>query len=220
MPAEPHKGTVPVPSCFSRSMLSFAFLVLGGVQAGVGQLLPSSQEILLRPGDAIRIEVKDEPLLSGQCTVAEDGRALLPLVGLLPVAGLPFDEVRREITERYSRELIEPVVIATPILRIAVLGEVRLPGLLPVDPTYTMADLLAAAGGLTPLADQDRISLIRNGSVLESKIDPQALAASTGFQSGDQILVGRQSWARENLPIFIGAFTSVGVAIITALLVR
>ena len=108
----------------------------------------------------------------------------------------------------------------TPVLRIAVLGEVRLPGLFPVDPTYTMADLIAAAGGLTPLAANGRISLVRGGTVLEGRIDPQSLTVTTRFQSGDQIVVGKQSWARENLPAFIGAFTAVAVAVITGLLVR
>ncbi len=34
------------------------------------------------------------------------------------------------------------------------------------------------------------------------------------------VVVGKQSWARENLPAFIGAFTAVAVAVITGLLVR
>ena len=214
-----------MPSSFSRSLVSRSLLVLvllflGGVRAGVGQLLPPPGEILLRPGDAIRVEVKDEPQLSGEFTVAENGHVLLPLVGLLPVAGRPFDEVRQAITRAYARELIEPVLVVTPVLRIAVLGEVRLPGLFPVDPTHTLADLIAAAGGLTPLAANGRISLVRNGTVLEGRIDPKSLTVSTRFQSGDQIVVGKQSWARENLPTFIGAFTAVAVAIITGLLVR
>ncbi len=220
MPAEPNKGTVQVPSSLSRSLLVLILLFLGGVKGAAGQLLPPPQEILLRPGDAIRIELKDEPQLGGEFTVAEDGQVLLPLVGLLPVAGRPFDEVRQAITRAYARELIEPVLVATPVLRIAVLGEVRLPGLFPLDPTHTMADLIAAAGGLTPLAANGQISLVRNGTVLESSIDPQSLTVRTRFQSGDQIVVGKQSWARENLPAFIGAFTSVAVAIITGLLVR
>ena len=209
-----------MPSSLSRTVATLILLVLGVIRAGVGQLLPPPEEILLRPGDAIRVEVKDEPTLSGQVTVAADGQALFPLVGLLPVAGRPFDDVQREIEQAYGRELIEPVVIATPVLRIAVLGEVRLPGLLPVDPTYTMADLIAAAGGLTPLANYGEVSLIRDGSVLEGRLDPQALTVPIRFQSGDQILVGKHGWVRENLPIFIGAFTSVGVAVITALLIR
>ena len=58
------------------------------------------------------------------------------------------------------------------------------------------------------------------GTVLEGRIDPQSLTVSTRFQSGDQIVVGRQGWARENLPTFVAAFTSVAVALITVLLVR
>ena len=220
MPAEPNKGTVPVPSSFSRCLLVPVLFVLSWVETSAGQVLPPPEEILLRPGDAIRIELKDEPQLSGEFTVAENGQVLLPLAGLLPVAGRPFDEVRREITRAYARELIEPVVVATPVLRIAVLGEVRLPGLFPVDPTHTLADLIAAAGGLTPLAANGRISLVRGGTVLEGRIDPQSLTVTTRFQSGDQIVVGKQSWARENLPAFIGAFTAVAVAVITGLLVR
>ena len=220
MEAEPNKGTVPVPFSFSRSLLAPVLFVLSWVDASAGQLLPPPEEILLHPGDAIRIEVKDEPQLSGEFTVAGNGQVLFPLVGLLPVTGRPFDEVRREITQAYGRELIEPVLVATPVLRIAVLGEVRAPGLFPVDPTHTLADLIAAAGGLTPLADNGGVSLIRNGTVLEGRIDPQSLTVTTRFQSGDQLVLSRQGWARENLPAFIIGFTSVAVAIITGLLVR
>ena len=116
MPAEPNKGTVLVPSSFSRCLFVPVLFVLSWVDASAGQLLPPPEEILLRRGDAIRIEVKDEPQLNGQFTVAENGQVLFPLVGLLPVAGRPFDEVRREITRAYARELIEPVLVATPVL--------------------------------------------------------------------------------------------------------
>jgi polysaccharide export outer membrane protein len=197
-----------------------SLFALSVVEAVSGQLLPPPEEIVLRPGDAIRLEVKDEPALRGEFTVTVAGQALLPLVGLLPVTERPFSDVRQEITKAYARELVEPVVVATPVLRIAVLGEVRLPGLFPVDPTHTLADLIAAAGGLTPLADHSRISLVRGGTVMEGSIDPQSVALKTRFQSGDQLVVGKQGWARENLPVFIGAFTSVAVAIITGLLLR
>ncbi len=220
MRAEPNKGSVPVPSSLQRSLFVSSLFAMSVGQAASGQLLPPPEDIVLRPGDAIRLEVKDEPTLRGEFTVTGEGQALFPRVGLLPVTGRPFSDVRLEITRAYARELIEPVVITTPVLRIAVLGEVRLPGLFPVDPTHTLADLIAAAGGLAPLADHSRISLVRGGTVIEGSIDPQSVTLKTRFQSGDQLVVGKQGWARENLPVFIGAFTSVAVAIITGLLLR
>lgn len=181
---------------------------------------PAAAPLRLRPGDAVRLQVRDEPGLSGQYIVDGDGAALLPLVGLVRVAGRDFDDVRREVVEAYGRELARPEVRLTPVLRIAVLGEVQRPGLVPVDPTYGLAEVIASAGGLTPAAARDRITLVRDGrAVLTTDVEslPSVQAA---LLSGDQIVVGRRGWISENLPVFIGAGTSVMVALVTALLLR
>jgi polysaccharide export outer membrane protein len=176
----------------------------------------------LRPGDALRIELRDEPSLGGNFTVDGEGQALLPLIGLVRVAGRPFGDVRRDVLTAYGRELVDAPgrVRVTPVLRISVLGEVVNPGLVPVDPTFSLADVVASAGGLTPSADRKEISLMRDGlAVLTTSLDEIA-QVRTPILSGDHVVVGRRSWLYENLSILVGGAVSVAAAVATALILR
>ena len=209
-----------MPSSLSRLFAFVSVAVIAFPEAGAGQLLAPLGDLVLRAGDEIRVEIKDEVLLNGEYTVDQEGRVLLPLIGLKDVTHGPFSAVRRELLEAYAHELTEPVVILTPLMRISVLGEVRAPGVFPVDPSHTLADMIATAGGLTIEADTERISIIRAGIVFETTIDPRTGDLSLPMQSGDQIVVGRRSTLSQNLPIFLSALTSVAVAVVTSLLIR
>ena len=196
------------------------FLLVSAPVFASGQAAPDAPSVRLRAGDAVRLEVGDEPALGGDLTVDESGRVLFPLVGLLPVAGRDFEDVRREVGAAFARELRNQPVRITPLLRIAVLGEVRLPGLYPVDPTFTMGDVLSLAGGLGPEADRSRVELVRDGRVIETADALDLGALSQRLRSGDQIVVGRRSWMRTYAATFVGAGASVVVALVTALLLR
>ncbi len=178
---------------------------------------PASGETRLQPGDMVRLEVGGEPHLNGDYRVVEGGVALLPLIGLVEVAGRRFAEVRSEIREGLGRELLDPEVVVVPVLRIAVLGEVRQPGLLPVDPTMSMADVIASAGGLTPTADEGKVMLVRDG-VATPLAFGEPSTAGRPLLSGDQIVVGRRSWLRENLNVVLTTGGSVLAAIVTSLI--
>jgi polysaccharide export outer membrane protein len=178
------------------------------------------QSIRLRPGDAVRLEVRDEPTLTAEYPVDVDGLVLLPMVGIVPVAGRAFSDVQRDVLEAFRRELASPVIRLTPVLRIAVLGEVVRPGLIPVDPTLTLADILASAGGLSPSANRSDISLIRDGQRVLTTTAEEVALVRTPLLSGDQIFVGRHSWLQENVSILVGGGVSVIAALVTALVLR
>jgi protein involved in polysaccharide export with SLBB domain len=192
-------------------------MLLYGPSPGLAQDAPP---VRLRPGDAVRLEVRDEPALSGEILVDEGGRVLLPLVGLVSVAGRDFAEVRRDVAAAYARELAHREVRVTPLLRIAVLGEVRSPGLYPVDPTYTLADVIAKAGGLGPEANRSRIELVRGGAVVATVGERDAAALAQALRSGDQVVVARRSWASANTATLVGTGASLLVAVLTALILR
>jgi polysaccharide export outer membrane protein len=158
--------------------------------------------------------------LSGQFQVGEDGKVLLPLVGLVAVADQPFEQLQRRITELYQSELQEPVLRLVPLQRIAVLGEVRMPGLYPLDPTATLADAIAAAGGLSPLARRSRIQLVRGEAVTRASLDPGSEGLRLKVRSGDQIIVGRRSWLSDNAGVLLGLLGSVAAAAVTSLVLR
>jgi polysaccharide export outer membrane protein len=176
--------------------------------------------IRLRPGDVVRVEVRDEPSLGGQFPVAEDGNIMIPLLGIISVAGRPFEEVEADVRAAYARELADPVIRVLPMVRIAVLGEVMRPGLFPVDATHTLGDVLATVGGFTPFADRDEITLERDGVRMRIPYKPGEPGLHQPLRSGDRILVARRSWFSENLAIFVGAAASVAAAAITTLIVR
>lgn len=205
---------------FAPCLVAAAALAAAAAGALEAQGSQPSDALVLRPGDAIRLQVKDEPALSGEFPVNEDGRTLFPLVGLVEVAGRPFAAVREDLRAGYARDLLDPVVVATPLVRLAVLGEVRAPGVFPIDPTMTLGDVLASVGGLAPRGDEGKISLVREGEVIAARIEPGAPLLAMPLRSGDQIVVGRQGWAREHMAVFVGAAASVAAAAVTSLIIR
>jgi polysaccharide export outer membrane protein len=206
-------------SSFVRSVVLAVTLLLVTPLAALAQSGPDASPLRLRPGDAVRLQVRDEPQLSGEFRLDEAGQVMLPLIGLVPVAGRDFAEVRREVVSGYDRELTLSEVSLTPLLRIAVLGEVRQPTLYPVDPTYTLVDVLALAGGLTASADRERILIVRDGVEIALSADEE-LTLARQLRSGDQIVVGRRGWLAENGAILLSGATSLVVAVITTLLLR
>lgn len=178
------------------------------------------EPVRLRPGDVVRIEVRDEPSLGGQFQVGEDGLVLIPVIGLVPVAGRPFDEVRDDVRRAYTTQLSDPVLRITPLTRVAVLGEVMRPGVFHIEPTQTLADLLAMVGGLTPFADRGKVMLLRDGATIRVRIDPEDASLSRRLRSGDRIMVGRRGWLSEHLAIFVSAAASVAAAAATSLIIR
>lgn len=197
-------------------LLPFLVLVLLPRAAAAQQ---TGADLRLRPGDVVRLEVGREPQMNGEYRVGEDGRVLLPLVGFVAVAGLPFGDAIHAIRNAYAVELADPAVAVTPVLRIAVLGEVRQPGLVPVEPSLTLADVVASAGGLTPDGAPDDIQLVREGETLRLSLLDRS-AAEMGLHSGDQVVVGRRSWFSRNTPVLISASASVAAAVLTALILR
>lgn len=174
----------------------------------------------LRPGDAVRLAVKNELELSGEYPVLSDGTVLLPLVGIIQVSGLAFGAVEERVRAAFARELADPVLALMPVVRVAVLGEVRVPGLYLMDGTFDVTEALARAGGLTPSGSMERIALLRDGRSERLQPTGDTPLPLVTIQPGDQLVVGRRSWFAENTNVLIGAGTSVLVAAITTLLVR
>jgi polysaccharide export outer membrane protein len=194
-----------------------ALLLLLAATAAAAQ---TTGDLRLRPGDGVRLAVRDEPTLSGDFPVVEPGRVLLPELGLIEVGGRPFSAVEAEVRAGYGRILVDREVVVVPLVRVAVLGEVRQPGLFPVDPSQTVADLLASAGGVTATGSTGNIDLVRGGRTTRIRLAPGEADLAERLRSGDQIVVGRRSWIHENVPIVIGAAASVLAAATTGLIVR
>lgn len=189
----------------------------GGLSAQNGA---GTESFRLRPGDAVRLAIKNEPELSADYPVLSDGTVMLPLVGVVHVSDTEFDVVEQRVRAAYAREMTDPVLVLMPVVRVAVLGEVRVPGLYLLDGTFDVTEALARAGGLTPSGSMDRISLLRDGRSRRLEQSADIPVPMVPILPGDQLVVGRRSWFAENSTVLVGAGTSVLVAALTALLVR
>ena len=166
------------------------------------QLTPSPADSnpgmrLLRPGDVVKVQVFGHDELSGEFTIDENFNLLLPIVGEFSAKDMTVADMRARIRREYGQLYTQSFVSVVPLFRVSVLGEVMHPGLFSVDPTMTVYEVIAMAGGSTRNAKESRIRLIRNGQEVALPINAGTLARATlreiGVRSGDQVYVPRKT---------------------------
>ena len=157
----------------------------------------SLQPLAVRPGDVVRIVVWGHTELSGEFPIDENYDLVYPLIGPINVRNLSVTQLRERLNSDLSQLFQRPFIAVTPLFRVAMLGEVLRPGLYSVDPTLTVFDVIALAGGPTRDANQNKLQLIRGGENIRISLEPAAIARSTlrelGMRSGDQVAVPRKS---------------------------
>jgi protein involved in polysaccharide export with SLBB domain len=97
----------------------------------------------------------------------------------------------------------------------AVLGQVNNPGLYTVNPTLNVLEVVAMAGGPTQAGNLNKIRLLRDGEEIRLSLAKGSLQ-DIGVRSGDQILIPRRSFSRDDVTLVLGV---VQVALSIAILV-
>lgn len=172
----------------------------------------------LMPGDMVRLKIWREPDLSGDYTVNEDSIAVFPKIGPLHVGALTPDSLKAQLLTGYARYLQDPAVEVTFLRRVNVLGAVKNPGLYHVDPTMTLADVVAMAGGVSSDGNSKQIELLRRGKPVATMVSLQSPVAELPLQSGDELRVPQRSWLSRNAEIVAAGIT--GVALVATAVLR
>lgn len=172
---------------------------------------------IVRSGDLIRLKIWREPDLSGDIAVDESGVATLPRLGPLRVADLSADSLKRMLIASYSKYLRDPAIDVTVLRRITVLGAVRTPNVYHVEPTMTVADALALAGGAAPDGKVDEVELRRKDHGPALRLKRGTRLADTPIRSGDELYVPQTSWFSRNAGVI---FAAIGAAVSVAYLIR
>lgn len=167
-----------------------------------------TQAVAMRAGDIVRLRIWREPDLSGEFIIDESGVAVFPKVGPIRVLSMSSAALRDTLVNAYQRYLRNPSIDVTFLRRINVLGAVMRPGLYPVDPTMTLADVLALAGGATPLGKPDEVQLFRGARKVTAALGTGARVADLQIQSGDQLFVPERSWITRNSGVVAAALTA------------
>lgn len=177
-----------------------------GVERSVG---------VLRPGDGLKIAVWGEKDLNGEYLIDARGLVQIPGLGDIVVAGLTPMEVKARLSEQLVRRgIVSPEISVQPVIRVSVLGEVRSPGLLSVEPGTNLIHLITLAGGPTERANMKAVRVIRAGRPYEVDLQSALSGSSAGrvvLFSNDVVFLDRKrGLTRENL--------SFGLNMLTALL--
>ncbi|RMH12679.1 MAG: hypothetical protein D6701_13220 [Gemmatimonadetes bacterium] len=196
------------------SALVFPVMVQG--QAADPELPSTAQRI--HPGDVIRLRIFREEEMSGEFPVDEGGVAVFPRIGEVTVVNETPESLEAKLVAQYSVFLRNPNIEVTVLRRVQVRGAVRNPGLYTVDPTVTVADVIALAGGAAPNGEQDKVRIIRGGRVLEARLSGSETLGEALIQSGDQLFVPERSWFTRNSGVIAAAVG--GVISLIAIIIR
>lgn len=156
----------------------------------------------IRSGDRVTTQLfsaagEEVGVIGGERIVDRNGDVFLPFVGSIQVAGLDETGLRDLLTRRYSTFYDQPVVDVRVELRVNITGAVGQPGQYFLDPTATVADAIAEAGGLGPEfavsnlqipSDPGRVRLVRDGEARILNLRPEDVAdevLNMRIQSGD-----------------------------------
>lgn len=175
-----------------------------------------TEQVMLSPGDSIRVTVWRKPEFSGDFIVGPDGSITHPLYRAVRVGGVPFSTAESNLRSFLTRFEQDPQFVAEPLIRVAVSGEVGRPQVFAVRPETSIAEVVAQAGGPNQFGRRERVRVLRrdpNGSqreIVVSLLDPESPSATVRVHSGDQIVVDRRrSFFRE---VFLPALGVLGSA--------
>ena len=177
-------------------------------------------DVIVRPGDLIRVKLWPEQQYSGDYQVETTGIVAIPLLGEIPVAGQPLEAVRDTIRNRYRALTTNGVAIVSLQFRVSVLGEVGHPGLFAVDATQTVFDALSQAGGAGSRADLSHIRLLRNDHVIvlngTEAMETGSPMLGVLLESGDRIIVPQKAYEIFTLQNALTALQTIGLIIALA----
>lgn len=121
------------------------------------QLAPVNyRDYRVGPEDLLTIEIYGQDKLNREVRVNGQGEISLPLVGVVPVAGLTTVEIEKKLTALYdARFLVNPQITVKVKefrhQRVAVTGAVVKPGVYEIIGPRTLLEVLALAGGILNL---------------------------------------------------------------------
>ncbi|MGH8769279.1 MAG: polysaccharide biosynthesis/export family protein, partial [Burkholderiales bacterium] len=138
-------------------LIPFLMLVLSATFSLGIQAQDKQPEYRFGPGDTVRIQVYQNPDLTLETRVTENGTITFPLIGNVKIGGLTVAAAEVAIADalRLGGYIKQPQVTVMPVLirstQVSVLGQVNRPGRYPLETlNINVSEVLAIAGGIAP----------------------------------------------------------------------
>ena len=146
----------------------------------------------LDAGDKLRVVVYGQEGLTNTYAIDAGGSITMPLIGSVPARGRTPASLAAEINGRLRRGFIREPSVAVEVEAYRpffILGEVAAPGQYPYVPNMTVESAVAIAGGFSPRALRDRVTVTHtDGSGTARYVVPPG----TSISPGDTVLVGER----------------------------
>jgi polysaccharide export outer membrane protein len=162
--------------------------------AGTHRVDDTPASYLFEPGDVIDVTVSSHQGYDRTITIQPDGRVYLPVAGEIVAAGLTAPQLAARIQKGLTVELVDPEVAVSLkelnhglMRRVSVLGAVKSPGVFELKQRSSLAEMLAAAGGPTPVADLRHVT-ITHGSGGNKAVADLSRTPGAGDAGSEQVL--------------------------------
>jgi polysaccharide biosynthesis/export protein len=143
----------------------------------------------LDAGDKLRVVVYGQEGLTNTYAIDAGGSITMPLIGLVPARGRTPAGLAAEITGKLRHGYIRDPSVAVEIEAYRpffILGEVAAPGQYPYVPNISVESAVAVAGGFSPRAQRDRVTLTHTDSSGSMRV---AVSLGTALSPRDTVLV-------------------------------
>jgi polysaccharide export outer membrane protein len=174
-----------------------------GIPAAPAVVDASDYSYVIGAGDNLSIVVWRNPELSLSVPVRPDGKVAAPLVDELVAQGKTPPQLARDIEQKLSTYVRDPVVtvIVTGFVgpyseQIRVVGEAAKPQFLAYKQKMSLLDVMIAVGGLTDFADGNHASILRSGDGnkqyavrLKDLIKRGDVSANVEMRPGDILII-------------------------------
>jgi polysaccharide biosynthesis/export protein len=146
----------------------------------------------LDAGDRLRVVVYGQEGLTNTYAIDAGGSITMPLIGAVPARGRTPARLAAEITAKLRNGFIREPSVAVEIEAYRpffILGEVAAPGQYPYVPNMSVESAVAIAGGFSPRALRDRVTLTHTDGSGSSRF---VVPLGTALGPGDTVFVGER----------------------------
>jgi len=146
----------------------------------------------LDAGDKLRVMVYGQEGLTNTYAIDAGGSITMPLIGHVPARGRTPTALAAEISAKLRNGYIREPSVAVEIEAYRpffILGEVAAPGQYPYVPNMTVESAVAIAGGFSPRARRDAVTLTHTDA---SGAARYVAPLGTPLGPGDTVLVGER----------------------------
>jgi polysaccharide export outer membrane protein len=143
----------------------------------------------LDAGDKLRVVVYGQEGLSNTYAIDPGGSITMPLIGSVPARGRTTAGLAAGIAAKLRNGYIRDPSVAVEIAAYRpffILGEVAAPGQYPYVPNMTVESAVAIAGGYSPRARRDGVTLTHTGNSGSIRV---VVPLGTAVSPGDTVLV-------------------------------